>query len=56
VEVQKHPALSIESFISQFGDKSIRSSPLAQALNVQEIFHLHARFTVLAEDGIGYGG
>ena len=54
-EMQKHPALSLEDFVGQFDDKAIWIGPLAQRLNVKQIFHLHARRGVLAENGVGSG-
>ena len=53
--MQQHPALSFENFVGQFDDESVGENKVAQCLNVEQVFHLHTRFTVLAEDGIGDG-
>ena len=55
-KVRKHPALSLKNLVSQFNDESIGHNQVAQGLNVKQSFHFHARWAVLAEDGIGYCG
>jgi len=54
-EVQKHPALALENFVGQFDDESIGEDQVAQGLDMEQVFHLHARRGVLAENGVGSG-
>jgi len=48
--------LLFENFVRQLDDESIWIGPLAQRLDMEQVFHLHAGLTVLAEDGLGSGG
>ena len=54
--MQQHRSITLEDFVSQFNDESIRHDQIAQGLNVLKILQLHPRFTVLAKDGVGDSG
>ena len=53
--MQQHRAVPFEDFVRQFDDEPVGEDKITQGLDMKQVFHLHARLAVLAENGIGRG-